>query len=166
MLGTVTSRHTGHHEVNLREHAHMPLPGANQAAHSGFKTQTRHHQKSKTGVSVAPQKGLMSPKILLKMKNANKITIKKTCTDGLAFPETNIRIPRIQFNSAEYLDSSERLFINSFEILNRSVRKTNIYWNEIYSYQDGWIWQPPLCEKRINSRLTVCIICSKFRTKS
>ena len=118
---------------------YMPLPGANQAAHSGFKTQTRHHQKSKTGVSVALQKGLMSPKILLKMKNANKITIKKTCTDGLAFPETNIRIPRIQFNSAEYLDSSERLFINlnSYEILNRSVRKTNIYWNEIDSYQDG-----------------------------
>ena len=30
--------------------------------HSGFETQRRHHQKSKTGVSVAPQKGLMSYK--------------------------------------------------------------------------------------------------------
>ena len=44
-------------EVNVREHVtHMPLPSSNKAAHSGFGTQ-RHHQKSKTGVSVAPQKG-------------------------------------------------------------------------------------------------------------
>ena len=29
--------------------------GANKAVHSGFETQRRLHQKSKTGVSVAPQ---------------------------------------------------------------------------------------------------------------
>ena len=46
-------------EVNLRECiTHMPLSSTNNAAHSGFETQRRHHQKSKTGVSVAPQKGL------------------------------------------------------------------------------------------------------------
>ena len=45
-------------EVNLC----MPPPSANQAAHSGFETQRRRHQKSKTGVSVAPQKGLVSAK--------------------------------------------------------------------------------------------------------
>ena len=45
-------------EVDLKEHiTHMPLPGANKAAHSGFEIQ-RCHQKSKTGVSVAPLKGL------------------------------------------------------------------------------------------------------------
>ena len=50
-------------EVNLGEHTlGMPLPSANKAAHSGFETQRRRHQKSKTGVSVAPQKGLMSSK--------------------------------------------------------------------------------------------------------
>ena len=39
-------------EVNLRKHVTcMPLPSANKAAYSGFET-----QKSKTGVSVAPQK--------------------------------------------------------------------------------------------------------------
>ena len=44
-------------EVNLRECvACMPPPSANKDAHSGFETQRRHHQKSKTGVSVAPQK--------------------------------------------------------------------------------------------------------------
>ena len=44
-------------EVNVREHVtHTPLPSANKAAHSGFETQRRHHQKSKIGVSVAPQK--------------------------------------------------------------------------------------------------------------
>ena len=52
-------------EMNLREHITcMPLPNANGAAHSGFETQRRHHQKSKTGVSMAPQKGLMSSKNL------------------------------------------------------------------------------------------------------
>ena len=34
--------------------------------HSSFETQRRSHQKSKTGVSVAPQKGFMSSKNLIK----------------------------------------------------------------------------------------------------
>ena len=38
----------------------MPLPSVNKAAHYGFETQRRCNQKSKTWVSVAPQKGLMS----------------------------------------------------------------------------------------------------------
>ena len=43
-------------EVNLRECVtHTPLPSSNEAAHSGFQTQSRHRQKSKTGVSVTPQ---------------------------------------------------------------------------------------------------------------
>ena len=43
-------------EVNLRGHVtHTSLPSANKAAHSGFETQRRCHQKSKTGESVAPQ---------------------------------------------------------------------------------------------------------------
>ena len=51
-------------EVNLREHITcMPLPSVNKAAHLGFETQKRHHQKSKTGESVGPQKALMSSKI-------------------------------------------------------------------------------------------------------
>ena len=40
----------------------MPRPSVNNAAHSGFETQRRHHQKSETGVSVSSQKGLMSSK--------------------------------------------------------------------------------------------------------
>ena len=36
-------------EVNLTEHVTcMPLPSANNADHSGFETQRRCHQKSKT----------------------------------------------------------------------------------------------------------------------
>ena len=55
-------------EVNLREHiTHTPPQSLNMAVHSGFETQRRHHQKSKTWVSVARQKGLMSFKI--KKKN-------------------------------------------------------------------------------------------------
>ena len=50
-------------EVNLSEHVtHAPPPSANNASHSGLETQRRRHQKSKTGVSVTPQKGLISSK--------------------------------------------------------------------------------------------------------
>ena len=48
-------------EVNLRECVtHTPPPSLNKATNSGFETQRRRHQKSKTGVSVAPQKGLQN----------------------------------------------------------------------------------------------------------
>ena len=36
----------------------MPLPSVNKAAHYGFETQRTCNEKSKTGVSVATQKGL------------------------------------------------------------------------------------------------------------
>ena len=50
-------------QVSLRECVTCtPLPSANKAAHSHFETQKGCHQKSKTGVSVAPQKGLISSK--------------------------------------------------------------------------------------------------------
>ena len=38
------------------EVTHNPLSSVNKAAHSGFETHWRCHQKSNTGVSVAPQK--------------------------------------------------------------------------------------------------------------
>ena len=47
----------------------MPLPSVNKAAHSGFETQRRHHQKSETRVSVAPQKRLMSTHFFLNKKH-------------------------------------------------------------------------------------------------
>ena len=44
-------------EENLGEHVrHMPPPSVNKAAHSAFEPQRRRYQKSKTGVSVTPQK--------------------------------------------------------------------------------------------------------------
>ena len=54
-------------EVNLSERiSYTPLPSANKAAHSGFETQRRHHQKSKTEVSVAPKIDMCPTKIFLK----------------------------------------------------------------------------------------------------
>ena len=54
-------------EVNLRERMScIPPLSSDKAAHSCFETQRRHHQMSKTGVSLAPQKELMSSKILKK----------------------------------------------------------------------------------------------------
>ena len=65
-------------EVNVREHVtHMPLPSSNKAAHSGFRTQ-RCHQKSKTGVSVAPQKGLISSKNFIKKKSCTEMLFSNT----------------------------------------------------------------------------------------
>ena len=43
--------------------------------HPGFETQGKHHQKSKTGVSVAPQKGHVSSKIFQNKKSSNFIII-------------------------------------------------------------------------------------------
>ena len=43
-----------------------------QGIHPGFETQGKHHQNSKTGVSVAPQKGLMSTKLFFNIINLNK----------------------------------------------------------------------------------------------
>ena len=57
-------------EVNIRERVtHTPPPSMNKAAHFGFETQRRHHQKSITGASVAPQKGLLSSTIFFKKNN-------------------------------------------------------------------------------------------------
>ena len=54
-------------EVNIRERVtHTPPPSMNKAAHFGFETQRRHHQKSKTGASVAPQKSSCPPNFFLK----------------------------------------------------------------------------------------------------
>ena len=60
-------------EVNLREHIScMPPPSVNKDAHFGFETQRRYYQKSKIGVSEAPQKGLLSSKTFILKKKQYK----------------------------------------------------------------------------------------------
>ena len=54
------SHHAGHQEVNLRNPLHTGNKACKQGIHHGFEAFGRHHQKSKTGVSVNSQKGLMS----------------------------------------------------------------------------------------------------------
>ena len=49
-------------EVNLRNPLHSGEKTHKWGIHPGFETQGRRHQKSKIGVSVAPQKGLVSSK--------------------------------------------------------------------------------------------------------
>ena len=53
-------------EVNRWNLLHAGNEARKQEIHPGFETLDRRHQKSKTGVSVAPQKGLMSSKKILK----------------------------------------------------------------------------------------------------
>ena len=75
-------------EVNLRECiSHMPPPNANKATHSGFETQRRCHQKSKTWVSVAPQKGLRSSK---NFQNEKKIKSYKSYMKRSTLPSSYI----------------------------------------------------------------------------
>ena len=58
-------------EVNLREcTTHTLLPSVNKDCPPGFETKRRHHQKSKTWVSVAPQEGLMPSKFFLEKDSA------------------------------------------------------------------------------------------------
>ena len=47
----------------------MALPSMNKAAHSGFETQRRLHQKSEIEVSVAPQMDTGPPIFFLKRIN-------------------------------------------------------------------------------------------------
>ena len=63
-------------EVDLRERTLCLPQNANKAAHSGFETQTRHQQKSKTGAPVAPKMDMCPPKTLKKKKNKKKINKK------------------------------------------------------------------------------------------
>ena len=60
--------HAACHEVSRCRTEVNPLHTGDKACkpgiHLGFEIQSRHHQKSKTGVSVASQKGLMSSKNL------------------------------------------------------------------------------------------------------
>ena len=44
----------------------------NKAAHSGFETQRRRHQKSKIGVPVAPKMDMCPPKTLKKKEKSYK----------------------------------------------------------------------------------------------
>ena len=49
-------------KLSNRKHFHVTCTPPTSMNKSGFETQRRRHQKSETGVSVAPQKGLMSSK--------------------------------------------------------------------------------------------------------
>ena len=54
--------------VNLRNPLHKDDGAQKWGIHPGFEFQGRCHQQSKTGVLVAPQKGMMSSKVFLKRK--------------------------------------------------------------------------------------------------
>ena len=80
-------------EVNLREHVtHTPAPNMNKVFCSGFKTQRRCHQKSKTGLSVAPLKGLMSFKYFFEEKYQQKkiYIIVQACIPVGCVPPTSV----------------------------------------------------------------------------
>ena len=52
--------------TKFQENEHTPGVNLTKGIHGGFETRCRQRQKSKTGVSVAVQKGHMSSKFFLK----------------------------------------------------------------------------------------------------
>ena len=58
-------------EVNLRNPLHIGKKYIGKGSTLALKTQGRHHQKSKTGLSVAPEKGLKSSKIFFEKKKSH-----------------------------------------------------------------------------------------------
>ena len=60
-------------EVNLRNPLHTGNDAYKWRIHPGFENQGTYHQKSKTGVSMTPLKGLMSSKNCLKQKRRNHV---------------------------------------------------------------------------------------------
>ena len=69
-------------EVHLRITQARNHPGI----HPDFETQGRHHQKSKTGMSVVPRKGIVSSKIQYKgidSKTGDLMKIEKSETTNL-----------------------------------------------------------------------------------
>ena len=78
-------------EVNLRNSLHAGDKAHKQGIHPSFETQGRRHQKSKTGVSVAPLKGLTSSKNLEEQK--------ETLPSPILRAVTITRIGEIMFQS-------------------------------------------------------------------
>ena len=63
-------------EVNLRERiSRMPLQSSNKAAHSKSETQRRCHQKSETGVQVAPKMDMCPTNFFFKKKRVKVILV-------------------------------------------------------------------------------------------
>ena len=79
-----------HHTSHKRE--------STQGIHPGFETQGRRHQKSKTGVAVAPRKGLMSSKDLFK-KNVSPHNIRfeghTFCIGDATINVTSPSVPKV-----------------------------------------------------------------------
>ena len=68
-------------EVNLRNSLHADNKAGKQGIHPGFETQGKCHHKSKTGISMALQKGLMSSIFFkkIKIKNLNIASFQMHC---------------------------------------------------------------------------------------
>ena len=64
----------------VRQHVTcMPPPSTDKAAHSGFETRRRCHQKSETAVSAAPKRDLCPPNFVLKNRNWWRPILQQHC---------------------------------------------------------------------------------------
>ena len=71
-------------EVKLRNPLHTGKEACKQGIHTAFETQGRCHQKSKTWVLVAPQKGLMSSEFFFPIffRRNDRVSVGLAVTDN------------------------------------------------------------------------------------
>ena len=109
-------------EVNLRNSLHTG-DKARKRGIPGFGIQERHYQKSKTGVSVAPKKGLISSKKILKKK---MFSLKR---ESILSRITNPDVPNIHhkiqfrtsFNAFKFVLNSQQSALKSSIALTLTV---------------------------------------------
>ena len=70
-----TKRSAGDAELILKIYLMQVTEHASEGIHAKLKTQGRRHQKSKTGISVAKQKGLMASKYFFKKRKPKLIRL-------------------------------------------------------------------------------------------
>ena len=100
-------------EVHLRNPLQAGKGAHKQGIHPGYETQSRYHQKSKTGVSVAPQK--------------------RTCILQTFF----LKSGKINMQSNEFT-STGRFFFSKYDIV--SFSEESLERNEIDQYRFLWDW--------------------------
>ena len=103
----------------------------------GFVIQRKHHQKSKTGVSVAQQKGLMSSKHFLFIKN--KYSVSHMCLASAVLAFLSLTQKGVCFEPFDYNDKYFKenilVFFQNEEIL---VQLDEL--DELGRITHAWIW--------------------------
>ena len=147
-------------EVNLQECVtHTPPPSANKAAHSGFETQRRHHEKFKTGVSVAPpmlvqmwtSMWIKMAKLPCWLARVEQVSHQRWTWGITGSPKQGYQWPHkkdLSFNSV---------------VPEVNLRNPLHAGNKVYKQEDPpWVWNPEETSPEAVKRFRVCPVCFTY----